>query len=348
MNHRWTYILLLLCFVTTVYCAKTKIVSIPYGATDDSIGCQWEYSTEDIYRIGVAGIKLDRENNIVIGDPIAHKVKTFSSGGRKISATEGEIGDISAFTPDLGGNLFVYDRLVGAIKKYDCNGKLLWSKPYEDIVTPQILRDAEQMYSLELLSHFGGEFSVSSDNELLLEMHGWDATTRKPGLFGILLDSEGNYKRFFPFFGTHINGLWYGYETSMANELSIPTVTVKVYNSACQLVKSVELDTHADNGHHYQGVRTGIFNVLPEQNGYLVIAFASRIEPMKLSRGNQDRSVGLDVVINRYNPVGKFVKEIRMNGSTFNGTHKNITIDSFGNVVYLNPTSDGVDIELYD
>jgi hypothetical protein len=321
----------------------TAVGRIEYGNQDSQVGVFWGAKGADPE--STRGLTVDATGNIYLGDPLNGKVKEFSGRLQLLALTEGTIQNLQSFAVDPSGNIYVYEGTADSrLTKFGQDGRRIWSHPFQEILPDSDLTTAEKEFNTDIFSLLGAGISRAPSGGVIAELIGWDLTTGKSKSLGLQLDSDGRLVQILPDFRISGGTLWWSYEASMVDDQPPPSVVVKAYSDTGALVKTISLETEADGGIHFSGVRTGVYTVLPDQHGgVFVVTYVTALQPIYLT---PTVKIGTDVVLNRFDGDGRFLEEWRLPAKPFGGGLE-IAVAPDGSLYHLRFDQAGVDVVAY-
>ncbi|MEN6521081.1 MAG: hypothetical protein ABFD46_08035 [Armatimonadota bacterium] len=327
-----------------------KTARIDFGVLDSQLGVSWvdetKSNTEGLRNEGLRGIAVDGNGNIYIGDYINGKIKKFSGSGKLLAVTGTVLDNIQVFDIDKQGDIVVHNEGQDSrITKFSPTGKLIWSYSSVEVIPPSQMAKVEKDQNVELLSGFGGKLTVMSNDNIIVELNGWDQNTRKPRSLGLVLDGDGKMVKALPIFGMESSGRLLAYKSTGADGEPPSSIDVMLYDMDGTLVKQISLGNKAEHSSHYAGVRFGVSATLSDrQGGFITISYARSSNPAKISA---TAVIGKDIILNRYDADGKYMTHLRLQGSPFKGIASNITVAPDGSIYHLIFNKDGVDVVVY-
>jgi hypothetical protein len=313
---------------------------IEYGNQDSQVGVFW--GAEDADPEGTRGLAVDAAGNIYLGDPLNGKVKKFSGRVQLLAVTEGTIQNLQSFAVDPNGDIYIFEG-ESRLTKFGQDGRRIWSRTLREILPDSDLTTAEKEFNTDIFSLLGSGISIAPSGGAIAELIGGDLTTGKSKSLGLQLDSDGRLVQILPDFRIGGGTLWWSYEASMVDDQPPPSVLVKAYSDTGALVKTISLETGADGGIHFSGVRTGVHTVLPDQHGgVFVVTYVTAPQPIYLT---PTVKIGSDVVLNRFDGDGRFLEEWRLPASPFPGL--GIAVAPDGSLYHLRFDQAGADVVVY-
>lgn len=322
------------------------VARIPYGSREGELGVQWAQGAEIPYSESVSGIEIGKSGNIYLHDVVNRKIKMFSNNGELLALTSGHRTS-NSFAVDEAGAIYVQSG-ENDITKFDVNQLEVWSHSFYEIFPLVEVEKIEIKFGVNILKRFG-QLSQGPNNTIYIEIDGRENVTRKLKFFTLVMDTEGTFVQVLPSLLIYGNGYLSTYDAKVvADDVTLPTVTVNTYSIKGEPIRSFSLDIQAGNGIHYKGYSSsGGIDVLPDQQGgFFTITYASLDKPVTVT---PTQAIKSEFVLNRYDDKGKFVEEIRFLTSPFMGFwNNNITVNTIGVVYYLQFDKRYVYIWAYD
>lgn len=325
------------------------VLHIDYGKTPDKIGVVWAYPpTPEEYDASSA------TNLQIVGDRFylldRGAIKQYRSPGIfvwKSQSQEGLLGFRDyAVAPDGSAYAIWYNQTRtdpweddGRLSCFDAQGKLLWTRTRDEIVSKEKLKE------FGLASSLPGFYPVMdwTVHGLVVEIGGWDDKSNATNI-AVLLDAKGNLIRALPG-GTLVGSDGTIYSSARGEKRADhlpPTLTGKDLKG--NVVRKVKMDFGTDRAIHLAG-NPSVGPALPDPTrGFAVYAYAHLPARVPIAR---KMTTGLEDTLWRFDLQGKFREEWRFPLSLFANDHPEIVIGPDGCVYHLVFGEDGIDVVKY-
>lgn len=324
------------------------VLHVDYGETPDKIGVLWadpptpeEYDPASATNLQIVG---DRFYLLDMGG-----VKQYRSPGTFNWKTQGLPGllGLQDYAVATDGRVYAiwYDQArtdpwedCGRLSCFDAQGKLLWTKTRDEIVSKEKLKE------FGLSSSLPGFYSVVgwTIHGLVIEIGGWDDKSNATNI-ALLLDARGNLVRALS--GTLVGSDGVIYSSTRGEKRAEPLPpTLAGKDLKGNAVRKVRLDFGADRAIHLAG-NPSLGPTLPDPTGgFAVYAYAHLPARVPIAR---KMTTGLEDTLWRFDLQGKFKEEWRFPLSLFALRHREIVLGPQGSVYHLEFKEKGINVVKY-